>query len=155
MIVCVILSYAVLCSVYPVPLFFASALVSICMLAEIGANFSDFLAMLAFMVYISGIMGVIGYFITFFPKKFETPGEGFCHFSILYMTSLIIFGLMNLSSGYMGAPFSEMWNSEVPSTFMGEVVLFLAPILLIVMVAVVVMSKPELKTVRRWDWNKS
>lgn len=148
-IVCVILRYAVLCSVYPVPLFFARALVRICMLAEIGANFRDFLAMLAFMVYIRGIIGVIGYFITFFPKKFETPGEGFCHFRILYITSLIIFGLINLSRGYIGAPFSEIWNSEVPSTFIGEVVLFLAPILLIVMVAVVVISKPELKTVRR------
>nr|YP_010826691.1 NADH dehydrogenase subunit 6 [Nanostrea pinnicola]UOU85772.1 NADH dehydrogenase subunit 6 [Nanostrea pinnicola] len=155
LIVCMILSFLVICSVYPVPLFFLSVLLSLCMLAEIGANFSDFLAMLAFMVYISGIMGVIGYFITFFPKKFETSGQEWCSYSLLYMISLIAFSLWAFSSYYPGSSIHSVWSSEASATFSGEAVLFLAPILLIVMVAVVVMSKPELKTVRRWVWSKS
>nr|YP_008757803.1 NADH dehydrogenase subunit 6 [Ostrea lurida]AGM48348.1 NADH dehydrogenase subunit 6 [Ostrea lurida] len=155
LIVCMILSFLVLCSIYPVPLFFLSVLLSLCMLAEIGANFSDFLAMLAFMVYISGIMGVIGYFITFFPKKFESAGQEWCFYSLAYMGGLIFFTLWAFSSYYPGSQLYSVWYSEAPATFSGEVVLFLAPILLIVMVAVVVMSKPELKTVRRWVWNNS
>nr|YP_004300312.1 NADH dehydrogenase subunit 6 [Ostrea denselamellosa]ADE18741.1 NADH dehydrogenase subunit 6 [Ostrea denselamellosa] len=152
LIVCAILSFLVLCSVYPVPLFFLSVLLSLCMLAEIGANFSDFLALLAFMVYISGIMGVIGYFITFFPKKFESSGQGWCSYSLGYMAGLLAFSLWAFSSYYSGASLASVWHSEAPATFSGEAVLFLAPILLLVMVAVVVMSKPELKTVRRWVW---
>nr|YP_010826704.1 NADH dehydrogenase subunit 6 [Planostrea pestigris]UOU85785.1 NADH dehydrogenase subunit 6 [Planostrea pestigris] len=152
LVTCMVLSFLVLCSVYPVPLFFLSVLLSLCMLAEIGANFSDFLAMLAFMVYVSGIMGVIGYFITFFPKKFESSGQEWCLYSLLYMVFLICFSLWVFSSNFSGFPIYSVWKSEAPATFSGEAVLFLAPILLIVMVAVVVMSKPELKTVRRWVW---
>lgn len=41
------------------------------MLAEVAFNLRDFLSLLAFIVYIRGITAVIGYFVTFFPKKLE------------------------------------------------------------------------------------
>ena len=155
LIFCIILSFLVLCSVYPVPLFFLSVLLSLCILAEIGSNFRDFLAILAFIVYIRGIIGVIGYFITFFPKKFERSGQTWCFFRLAYLAGLVTFAVLAFSDHFAGSSLSRIWYSEAPATFRGEAVLFLAPILLIVMVAVVVMSKPELKTVRRWVLGKN
>lgn len=155
LVLCVILRFLVLCSVYPVPLFFLRVLLRLCILAEIGSNFRDFLAILAFIVYISGIIGVIGYFITFFPKKFESSGQTWCFFSLAYLSGMVIFRLWAFSSYFSGTSLSSIWYSEAPATFRGEAVLFLAPILLIVIVAVVVISKPELKTVRRWVLDKN
>lgn len=108
LIVCLILSFLVLCSVYPVPLFFLRVLLRICILAEIGANFRDFLAILAFMVYIRGIIGVIGYFITFFPKKFERAGQEWCFYSLAYMAGLMFFMLWSFSSNYSGSELSSV-----------------------------------------------
>lgn len=54
------------------------------------------------------------------------------------------------SISYFGLPLNIMWRSTISSmSFFGFVVQFLAPILLIVIVAVVFISKPEEMTLRR------
>lgn len=58
-------------SLLPVSIFFYGMVLRLCVLAEIGFSLSDFISLLAFMVYIRGITAVIGYFVTFFPKKLE------------------------------------------------------------------------------------
>ena len=50
-----------------------------------------------------------------------------------------------------GMPLNIMWDTTINSmSSFGYVVQFLAPVLLIVIVAVIFMSKPEEITLRRW-----
>nr|YP_009160547.1 NADH dehydrogenase subunit 6 [Crassostrea gasar]AKQ78439.1 NADH dehydrogenase subunit 6 [Crassostrea gasar] len=138
-------------SLYPVSLFFFSVAISIGVLWEVGAYFSDFLSLLSFMVYISGITAVIGYFITFFPKKMGGSFLSPCVYSVAFMSLSSMWVVSTFSTSLLSvAVMSASMDSIFSMSFYGLVVLFLAPILFIVMVAVVMMSKPERMTLRRW-----
>ena len=71
LIMCFTFGLLLINSLFPVSVFFYGLVLRLCVLAEIGLNLRDFLSLLAFMVYIRGITAVIGYFVTFFPKKLE------------------------------------------------------------------------------------
>nr|YP_010826678.1 NADH dehydrogenase subunit 6 [Crassostrea talonata]ANC95456.1 NADH dehydrogenase subunit 6 [Crassostrea talonata]ANC95468.1 NADH dehydrogenase subunit 6 [Crassostrea talonata]UOU85759.1 NADH dehydrogenase subunit 6 [Crassostrea talonata] len=139
-------------SLFPVSIFFYSLVLSLCVLGEVGLNFSDVLAFLSFMVYISGITAVIGYFVTFFPKKLEgRPFHG-CVYSWAYMLALVFFNVTQLGALDYGFELSLCRDYAFNSmSFYGFVVQFLAPLLFIIMVAVISMSKPEEMTLRRWE----
>lgn len=71
LIVCFTFGLLVINSLFPVSIFFYRTILRLCVLAEIAFSLRDFLSLLAFIVYIRGITAVIGYFVTFFPKKLE------------------------------------------------------------------------------------
>nr|AKC99414.1 NADH dehydrogenase subunit 6 [Saccostrea mordax] len=141
----------VLGTLYPAPLFFFGVFFSLVILGEVGENCSDFLSLLSFMVYVSGITAVIGYFVTFFPKKLEGRGQGFCLVSLSYIIGLGAYIFYSMTAQICCSnDLVESWESAGMLSAHGEVISFLAPILLVVMVAVVIMSKPELNALRRW-----
>nr|ANK36673.1 NADH dehydrogenase subunit 6 [Saccostrea cucullata]ANK36685.1 NADH dehydrogenase subunit 6 [Saccostrea cucullata] len=145
----------VLGTLYASTLFFFGVFLSLAILAEVGENCSDFLSLLSFMVYVSGITAVIGYFVTFFPKKFEGRGQSYCLASVSYITGLSIYIFWSMSAyGYSGPDLFSPWDSSGMLSAHGQVISFLAPVLLVIMVAVVVMSKPERNTLRRWKHSK-
>nr|UBR43052.1 NADH dehydrogenase subunit 6 [Magallana bilineata] len=151
LIMCFTFGLLLIDSLFPVSVFFYGLVLSLCVLAEIGLNLSDFLSLLAFMVYISGITAVIGYFVTFFPKKLEGRFFHGCIYSWMYMISVTVGSFVFLPVTDFGMPLNIMWDTTMNSmSSFGYVVQFLAPVLLIVMVAVIFMSKPEEMTLRRW-----
>nr|YP_003541106.1 NADH dehydrogenase subunit 6 [Crassostrea iredalei]ACO40222.1 NADH dehydrogenase subunit 6 [Crassostrea iredalei] len=151
LIMCFTFGLLLINSLFPVSVFFYGLVLSLCVLAEIGLNLSDFLSLLAFMVYISGITAVIGYFVTFFPKKLEGRFFHGCIYSWMYMISVTVGSFAFLPVTDFGMPLNIMWDTTMNSmSSFGYVVQFLAPVLLIVMVAVIFMSKPEEMTLRRW-----
>lgn len=151
LIVCFTFGLLIINSLFPVSIFFYRMILRLCVLAEIGLNLRDFLSLLAFIVYIRGITAVIGYFVTFFPKKLEGRFFHGCVYRWIYIISVTIVSYSQASISYFGLPLNIMWRSTISSmSFFGFVVQFLAPILLIVIVAVVFMSKPEEMTLRRW-----
>lgn len=85
------LGMLVLGTLYASTLFFFGVFLRLAVLAEIGENCSDFLALLSFMVYVRGITAVIGYFVTFFPKKFEGRGQRYCLVRVSYITGLRVY----------------------------------------------------------------
>nr|ACO40211.1 NADH dehydrogenase subunit 6 [Crassostrea sikamea] len=151
LIVCFTFGLLVINSLFPVSIFFYSTILSLCVLAEIAFSLSDFLSLLAFMVYISGITAVIGYFVTFFPKKLEGRFFQGCVYSWAYIVVVMVLSYSQMIMSYYGLPLNIMWDSAMGSmSFFGSSVQFLAPLLLIVMVAVIYMSKPEEMSLRRW-----
>lgn len=151
LIVCFTFGLLIINSLFPVSIFFYGMIIRLCVLAEIGFNLRDFLSLLAFMVYIRGITAVIGYFITFFPKKLEGRFFHGCIYRWLYIIAVTIASYSQMIMLNFGLPLNLVWDRTITSiSFFGSVVQFLAPILLIVMVAVVFMSKPEEITLRRW-----
>nr|YP_006883213.1 NADH dehydrogenase subunit 6 [Crassostrea sp. DB1]AEX37754.1 NADH dehydrogenase subunit 6 [Crassostrea sp. DB1] len=153
LIVCFTFGLLLINSLFPVSIFFYGLVLSLCVLAEIGLNLSDFLSLLAFMVYISGITAVIGYFVTFFPKKLEGRFFHGCIYSWMYMILVTMGSFAFLPVTDFGLSLNIMWDTTMNSmSSFGFVVQFLAPVLLIVMVAVIFMSKPEEMTLRRWHY---
>ncbi|YP_009162814.1 NADH dehydrogenase subunit 6 (mitochondrion) [Saccostrea cucullata] len=145
----------VLGTLYASTLFFFGVFLSLAILVEVGENCSDFLSLLSFMVYVSGITAVIGYFVTFFPKKFEGRDQSYCLMSVSYLIGLSAYIAWTMSSySYSGPDLFNPWYSSGMLSAHGQVISFLAPVLLVVMVAVVVMSKPERNTLRRWKHSK-
>lgn len=97
------LGMLVLGTLYASTLFFFGVFLRLAILAEVGENCSDFLSLLSFMVYVSGITAVIGYFVTFFPKKFEGRGQRYCLARVSYITGLRIYIFWSISAyGYSG-----------------------------------------------------
>nr|YP_002860242.1 NADH dehydrogenase subunit 6 [Crassostrea ariakensis]ACD35466.1 NADH dehydrogenase subunit 6 [Crassostrea ariakensis]AIM52314.1 NADH dehydrogenase subunit 6 [Crassostrea ariakensis]AIM52327.1 NADH dehydrogenase subunit 6 [Crassostrea ariakensis]AIM52340.1 NADH dehydrogenase subunit 6 [Crassostrea ariakensis]AIM52353.1 NADH dehydrogenase subunit 6 [Crassostrea ariakensis] len=151
MFLCFTFGLLIINSLLPVSIFFYGMVLSLCVLAEIGFSLSDFISLLAFMVYISGITAVIGYFVTFFPKKLEGGFFQGCRYSWMYMIFITCASYLQGATNYFGLSLSMMWSGSVSAmSFFGLIVQLLAPLLLIVMVAVVFMSKPEEMTLRRW-----
>nr|AWE09676.1 NADH dehydrogenase subunit 6 [Crassostrea belcheri] len=151
LIVCFTFGLLIINSLFPVSIFFYGMVLSLCVLAEIGFNFSDFLSLLAFMVYISGITAVIGYFVTFFPKKLEGRFFHGCMYSWMYVIFITVVSITQMPLIDFGLPLNIVWEHSMSSmTLYGSVAQLLAPILLIAMVAVIFMSKPEEMTLRRW-----
>nr|ACO40199.1 NADH dehydrogenase subunit 6 [Crassostrea angulata] len=149
--VCFTFGLLVINSLFPVSIFFYSTIISLCVLAEVAFNLSDFLSLLAFMVYISGITAVIGYFVTFFPKKLEGRFFKGCSYSWTYIIVVTVLSYTQMLKSYYGLSLDIFHDSTMGSmSFFGSSVQFLAPLLLVVMVAVIFMSKPEEMSLRRW-----
>lgn len=87
-VVFVALGILVLGTLYASTLFFFGVFLRLAILVEVGENCRDFLSLLSFMVYVSGITAVIGYFVTFFPKKFEGRDQRYCLMRVSYLMGL-------------------------------------------------------------------
>lgn len=149
--VCFTFGLLVINSLFPVSIFFYRTIIRLCVLAEVAFNLRDFLSLLAFIVYIRGITAVIGYFVTFFPKKLEGRFFKGCPYRWAYIIVVTVLSYTQILKSYYGLSLDIFHDSAIGSiSFYGSSVQVLAPLLLVVIVAVIFISKPEEMSLRRW-----